>query len=63
VNEAARLTDLAKGRPGRVLAGQGALERAGDEATRWSPLGTVALRGHSSPVPIFEPVEVREPVG
>jgi adenylate cyclase len=62
VNEAARLTDLAKGRPGRVLAGQGATDRAGDETAKWAPLGTVALRGHSSPVAIFEPIEVREPV-
>lgn len=62
VNEAARLTDLAKGRPGRVLAGQGATDRAGDEVARWSSAGTVALRGQSAPVVIYEPVEVREPV-
>jgi adenylate cyclase len=62
VNEAARLTDLAKGRPGRVVAGQGATERAGDESQKWASLGTVALRGQSSPVAIFEPIEVREPV-
>jgi adenylate cyclase len=59
VNEAARLTDLAKGQPGRVLAGEGAIERAGDEAVRWASLGTVALRGKAAPVSIFEPVEVR----
>ena len=62
VNEAARLTDLAKGRPGRVLASQGASDRAGDELSRWASLGTVALRGQSNPVVIYEPVEVREPV-
>jgi adenylate cyclase len=62
VNEAARLTDLAKGRPGRVLAGQGATDRAGDETAKWASLGTVALRGHSTPVAIFEPIDVREPV-
>ena len=62
VNEAARLTDLAKGRPGRVLAGQGATDRAGDELARWVSAGTVALRGQSAPVAIYEPVEVREPV-
>ena len=62
VNEAARLTDLAKGRPGRVVASQGALDRAGDEVNRWSSLGTVALRGQSAPAMIYEPVEVREPV-
>ena len=62
VNEAARLTDLAKGRTGRVVASQGAAERAGDELNRWVSLGTVALRGQSAPVVIYEPVEVREPV-
>jgi adenylate cyclase len=62
VNEAARLTDMAKGRPSRVLASAAAVERAGDEAARWQSLGAVALRGKSSPTGIFEPVEVREPV-
>jgi adenylate cyclase len=62
VNEAARLTDLAKGRPGRVLASEGAADRGADELHRWASLGTVALRGQSSPVAIYEPVEVREPV-
>ncbi|MEY2446586.1 MAG: adenylate cyclase, partial [Acidimicrobiaceae bacterium] len=62
VNEAARLTDLAKGRPGRVVVGQGAIDRAGDENAKWTSLGTVALRGQSSPVAIYEPVDVRESV-
>jgi adenylate cyclase len=62
VNEAARLTDLAKGRPSRVVAGQGAIDRAGDEAAKWTALGTVALRGQSAPTAIFEPIDVREPV-
>ena len=62
VNEAARLTDLAKARAGRVLASQGALDRSGDEGARWSSLGTVALRGQSAPTAIHEPVEVRESV-
>ena len=62
VNEAARLTDLAKGRAGRVVAGQGAIDRAGDETAKWASLGTVALRGHSAPVAIYEPIDVREPV-
>jgi adenylate cyclase len=63
VNEAARLTELAKGRPGRVVASAGAVQRAGDEASRWSALGTVALRGQSAPTAIYEPVPLREPVG
>jgi adenylate cyclase len=58
VNEAARLTELAKRREGRVLAGEGALSRAGDESTHWVSLGTVALRGHASAVSIFEPTPV-----
>jgi adenylate cyclase len=61
VNEAARLTDMAKGRPSRVLASGAAVERAGDEARRWAGVGTVALRGKSTPTAIFEPVDVREP--
>jgi adenylate cyclase len=55
VNEASRLTDLAKGRPGRVLASAAAVERAGDEADRWASLGTVALRGHTAPTALYEP--------
>jgi adenylate cyclase len=62
VNEAARLTDLAKGRPGRVVVGQGAIDRAGEEAVRWASLGTVALRGQAAPAAIYEPVDIREPV-
>ena len=61
VNEAARLSDLAKGRRGRVLASAAAIERSGDEATHWLPRGTVGLRGQASPTAIYEPIEVREP--
>ena len=61
VNEAARLSELAKERAGRVLASAGAIERSGDEAARWNALGAVALRGQTAPTPIFEPVPVREP--
>ena len=62
VNEAARLSDLAKGRDARVLAGADAIERAGDEATRWMSRGTVGLRGQATPTAIYEPIEVREPI-
>ena len=61
VNEAARLSDLAKGRDARVLASAEAIERSGDEATRWLSRGTVALRGQAAPTAIYEPLEVREP--
>lgn len=62
VNEAARLTDLAKGEPGRVVAGEGAIERAGDEAAAWRSLGTTALRGQQAPTRIHAPVEAGLPV-
>jgi adenylate cyclase len=62
VNEAARLTDLAKGRPGRVVASLTSMQRAGDEASHWCALGSVALRGHSAPTDICEPVGASQPV-
>lgn len=54
VNEAARLTELAKAQAGRALASSSTLQRAGDEAQRWSALGTVALRGRTTPTDIYE---------
>jgi adenylate cyclase len=60
VNEAARLTDLAKAREIRVLASKAAVERAG-EARRWRSVGTVVLRGQTAPAELFEPIDVREP--
>jgi adenylate cyclase len=62
VNQAARLSDLAKGRGARVLASAEAIERSGDEATHWMSRGTVGLRGQTAPTAIYEPIEVREPV-
>jgi adenylate cyclase len=56
VNEASRLTEIAKGRPGRVLATGTAVAQAGPETARWSALGTVAIRGSSQPLAIYEPV-------
>ncbi|MDQ1509409.1 MAG: adenylate cyclase [Actinomycetota bacterium] len=58
VNEAARLTDLAKGRPGRVVASFTCMQRADGEASHWTSLGSVALRGQSAPTAIYEPVSV-----
>jgi adenylate cyclase len=58
VNEAARLTEIAKGRRSRVLATGDAVAHAGDEASQWASLGNVALRGSSQPVAIYEPVSV-----
>jgi adenylate cyclase len=61
VNEASRLTDLAKGRPGRVLASAAALALAPGEAAAWGSLGTLALRGQAAPIEVYEPA-VRQPV-
>jgi adenylate cyclase len=56
VNEAARLTDLAKGFPGRILASWEAVCRANpDEARHWSPGEEVALRGRSDSTRVAHP--------
>ncbi|MET0473513.1 MAG: adenylate/guanylate cyclase domain-containing protein [Mycobacterium sp.] len=48
VNEAARLADTAKATPGRVMASQPAISRAGNaETQRWISHGPVALRGRA----------------
>jgi adenylate cyclase len=48
VNEAARLTELAKQRPGRILVSGSALEAArADEVRHWTVDGEVVLRGRS----------------
>jgi adenylate cyclase len=50
VNEAARLTELAKERDRRLLASEAVLSRAeGDEAAHWELAGTVELRGRTEP--------------
>lgn len=50
VNEAARLCELAKDEPGRILASERALLTAGDrEAQRWRLGDAVTLRGRSNP--------------
>jgi adenylate cyclase len=56
VNEAARLTDVAKGRAVKVLASGATVRRAGGEADRWHDVGTVALRGRTSPTAIYAPL-------
>ena len=47
VNEAARLTEVAKGRTVKVLASAESVRRASGRAGRWHDVGTVALRGRS----------------
>ncbi|HEX2085355.1 MAG TPA: adenylate/guanylate cyclase domain-containing protein [Solirubrobacteraceae bacterium] len=56
VNEAARLCELAKRRPERVVASEAILERAGEtETSRWSPDGEVLLRGRTTPTRLAIP--------
>ncbi|MGH2476312.1 MAG: adenylate/guanylate cyclase domain-containing protein, partial [Candidatus Limnocylindrales bacterium] len=63
VNEAARLTDIAKGRVVKVLASAESVRRAGAEASHWRDVGTVALRGRTTPTAMYEPLlEQTEPI-
>ncbi len=58
VNEAARLTELAKERDGRLLASERALDAAGgDERDRWELRDEVTLRGRSGPTRLAEASE------
>lgn len=57
VNEASRLSDLAKRQPGRVLASRPALDEAGaPESERWRPIGSTVLRGRREPTDLFVPL-------
>ena len=59
VNEAARLTELAKQHDQRLLASGDAVDRAGgDEAARWLPDGEVTLRGRECPTRIAVPAHL-----
>jgi adenylate cyclase len=57
VNQAARLTELAKQRPGRLLA-PAAMVAAADsgEAAHWSESDTVTLRGRAQPTTLSVPL-------
>ena len=56
VNEAARLCELAKHRPERVLASLAVVERAGrDEAANWEAHEPVVLRGRETPTRLAAP--------
>jgi adenylate cyclase len=56
VNEASRLTDLAKGDPGRVLAAEQAVRAAGaPESDHWIEDRIVTLRGRSQPTCAYRP--------
>jgi adenylate cyclase len=55
-NEAARITELAKEVPGRVLASAAAVDlAAGSEARRWEEGGTTVLRGRPEPTRLAFP--------
>jgi adenylate cyclase len=55
VNEAARLTDEAKKRLGRVLAGEEAVARADAESREWMVADEIALRGLEQKQLVYEP--------
>jgi adenylate cyclase len=56
VIEAARLTELAKARPGRVLASRAAVDHAAPaEAARWQDAGSEVLRGRTDAVGVVVP--------
>jgi adenylate cyclase len=56
VNEAARLTELAKTHTPRVVASEAAVTRAGAEEKRhWKPAEEVTLRGRERPTRLFVP--------
>ena len=60
VNEAARLSELAKQRPERLLASAAVVERAGgEEAACWEIREEVVLRGRGTPTGLATPAERR----
>jgi adenylate cyclase len=64
INESARLAELAKERPERVLASNAALERATrNEAEAWSVSDSAVLRGRFIPTQLAHPTAQPAPVG
>jgi adenylate cyclase len=59
VNEAARLTEVAKQRPERVLASAAAVGAAPSEAQNWTKGDCFTLRGRTTPTQTFVPVVTR----
>ncbi|MDQ2726458.1 MAG: HAMP domain-containing protein [Actinomycetota bacterium] len=55
VNEASRLTEMAKTHPSRVLASGATVSAAGAEGRMWNVVDTRVLRGRSRPTSIFAP--------
>lgn len=54
VNEAARLSELAKQRDSRVLSAGSTVKAAGYERSNWSDRGHVGLRGQQAPTAVYE---------
>jgi adenylate cyclase len=54
-NEASRLTDEAKSRPGRVLVSGVTIAAAGLPSDGWLACGELALRGRPAPTVVYEP--------
>jgi adenylate cyclase len=62
VNEAARLCELAKSHPGRLLATADTVQGASEkERARWSLGETVTLRGHDQPTRLASPAYADQP--
>ncbi|OBH43906.1 adenylate/guanylate cyclase domain-containing protein [Mycobacterium mantenii] len=62
VNAAARLCELAKSHPNRLLATAHAIEGASEnERTRWSLGDSVTLRGHDRPIRLAAPAGADDP--
>lgn len=60
VNEAARLCELAKTRPGLVLASGSAVDSgSGAESARWDRIGSEVVRGRSEPTELCVPAAGR----
>jgi adenylate cyclase len=55
VNEAARLTDLAKSHAGRIVVSERTVESAGASGDGWRPGECIILRGRSQPTQTFVP--------
>jgi adenylate cyclase len=56
VNEAARLSELAKSAPGRLMASMAAVdESAPEEAAHWQPATEITVRGRSTPTLLAVP--------
>ena len=58
VNEAARLSEVAKARPERLVASDVTIAAAGGKAGAWVACGAQTLRGRNQPTTLFVPIEL-----